>query len=294
MSGYLEGMLVLLAVNVVFAYGAFLPLAAGQLNLGLAGFAAVGAYASAYLSNVHGLSPLLAVPAAGIAAGILALIVAVPVLRTRGIYLALATFALGQIVQAIILNLEIVGGAAGYPVAAFIQLPAIAVFAAIVVALVWLLFGTRFGIAVTAVHDDERVADLMGIDVRAFQVAAFALGSAIAGVGGGLYAHHFSFIEAQYFNVSLSITIVLYVLLGGTQTVLGPLLGATLFTLLPEVLRASAQWRYVVFAAALIVIMALRPEGLVTGAQLRRLVGWDRAGPRDETAAARLPAERAR
>ena len=149
----------------------------------------------------------------------------------------------------------------------------------------WLLFATRFGIAVTAVHDDERVADLMGIDVRAFQIAAFALGSAIAGIGGGLYAHHFSFIEAQYFNISLSITIVLYVLLGGTQTVIGPLLGAAVFTLLPEVLRASANWRYVVFAAALIVIMALRPEGLVTGAQLRRLLGWNRAEPPKERAA---------
>ena len=216
----------------------------------------------------------------------MALAVAVPVLRTRGIYLALATFALGQIVQAIILNLEIVGGAAGYPVTAFIRLPTIAAVAAIVVVLVWLLFGTRFGIAVTAVHDDERVADLMGIDVRAFQIAAFALGSAIAGIGGGLYAHHFSFIEAQYFNISLSITIVLYVLLGGTQTVLGPLLGAAVFTLLPEVLRASANWRYVVFAAALIVIMALRPEGLVTGAQLRRLLGWrQRAAERAADAA---------
>ena len=126
MSGYLEGVLVLLAVNVVFAYGGFLPLAAGQLNLGLAGFAAIGAYSSAYLSNVFKLPPLLAIPFAGVVAGAVALIVAVPVLRTRGIYLALATFALGQIVQAIILNLEVVGGAAGYPVAAFIRLPAIA------------------------------------------------------------------------------------------------------------------------------------------------------------------------
>jgi branched-chain amino acid transport system permease protein len=284
MSGYLEGILVLLAVNVVFAYGGFLPLAAGQLNLGLAGFAAIGAYASAYLSNVFALSPLIAIPAAGIVVGLVALAVAVPVLRTRGIYLALATFALGQIVQAIILNLEIVGGAAGYPVAEFIKLPTIAMVAAIVVVLVWLLFGTRFGIAVTAVHDDERVADLMGIDVRAFQIAAFALGSAIAGIGGGLYAHHFSFIEAQYFNISLSITIVLYVLLGGTQTVIGPLLGAAVFTLLPEVLRASASWRYVVFAGALIIIMALRPEGLVTGVQLRRLLGWHRAGAPTERA----------
>jgi branched-chain amino acid transport system permease protein len=215
------------------------------------------------------------------------------VLRTRGIYLALATFALGQIVQAIILNLEVVGGAAGYPVATFIRLPTIAATAAVVVALVWLLFATRFGIAVTAVHDDERVADLMGIDVRAFQIAAFALGSAIAGIGGGLYAHHFSFIEAQYFNISLSITIVLYVLLGGTQTVIGPLLGAAVFTLLPEVLRASANWRYVAFAAALIVIMALRPEGLVTSAQLRRLLGFTRAEPDPAAVAAAVPKERA-
>jgi branched-chain amino acid transport system permease protein len=289
MSGYLEGVLVLLAVNVVFAYGGFLPLAAGQLNLGLAGFAAIGAYASAYLSNVFKLSPLIAIPFAGVVAGALALIVAVPVLRTRGIYLALATFALGQIVQAIILNLEVVGGAAGYPVAAFIRFPTIAAAAAIVVALVWLLFATRFGIAVTAVHDDEGAADLMGIDVRAFQIAAFALGSAIAGIGGGLYAHHFSFIEAQYFNISLSITIVLYVLLGGTQTVIGPLLGAAVFTLLPEVFRASANWRYVAFAAALIVIMALRPEGLVTGAQLRRLLSFNRAEPRHRAVAAGLP-----
>jgi branched-chain amino acid transport system permease protein len=285
MSGYLEGVLVLLAVNLVFAYGGFLPLAAGQLNLGLAGFAAIGAYASAYLSNVFKLPALLAIPCAAIVAGLVALLVAVPVLRTRGIYLALATFALGQIVQAIILNLQVVGGAAGYPVTEFIRLPTIAAVAVVVVLLVWLLFGTRFGIAVTAVHDDEQVADLMGIDVRAFQIAAFVLGSMIAAVGGALYAHHFSFIEAQYFNISLSITIVLYVLLGGTQTVLGPLLGAAVFTLLPELLRASAQWRYITFAAALIVIMAVRPEGIITSAQLRRLFGWKGSRPRQLDAA---------
>jgi branched-chain amino acid transport system permease protein len=152
-----------------------------------------------------------------------------------------------------------------------------------VIAFVWLLFGTRFGIAVTAVHDDERVADLMGIEVRGFQIAAFVVGSAIAGIGGGLYGHHFSFIEAQYFNIALSITIVLYVLLGGTQTVLGPLIGASIFTLLPELLRASAHWRYVLFAAGIIVLMALRPQGLITGAQLRRLLDW-RGSRRDSLA----------
>lgn len=273
MSGYAEGVLVLLAINVVFAYGAFLPVAAGQLNLGIAGFAAIGGYASAYLTTKTATPVLVAIPLGGIAAGIIALAVAVPVLRTRGIYLALATFALGELVRATILNLEVVGGAAGYPVSAYIGLPVIAGFAVAVVALVGLLFSTRFGIAITAVHDDERVADLMGLDVRAFQIAAFVFGSVIAGIGGGLYAHHFSYIEAQYFNISMSMSIVLYVLFGGTQSVVGPLLGAIVFTLLPELLRASAQWRYVLFAAIVIVVMVVRPQGLITAAPVRRILG---------------------
>jgi branched-chain amino acid transport system permease protein len=272
-SGYAEGILVLLAINVVFAYGAFLPMSAGQLNLGVAGFAAIGGYVSAYLSNNAAMPASIAIVLGGLAAAVVALVVAVPVLRTRGIYLALATFALGEIVRAAILNMEVVGGAAGYPVAAFIRFPTIAAFAVAVVGLVSLLFATRFGVAITAVHDDEGVADLMGLDVRAFQVAAFALGSGLAGIGGGLYAHHFSYIEAQYFSISLSISIVLYVLFGGTQSVLGPLLGAAVFTLLPELLRGSAQWRYVLFAAIVIVAMVVRPQGLVTGAQVRRLLG---------------------
>jgi branched-chain amino acid transport system permease protein len=284
MSGYAEGVLVLLSINVVLGYAAFLPMAAGQLNLGVAGFAAIGGYVSAYLSNKAAIAAIVAIPLGGLAAGAIALVIAVPVLRTRGIYLALATFAIGQIVQAAILNLEVVGGAAGYPVMAFIGLPTIAAFAAGALVLVCLLFATRFGIALTAVHDDERVADLMGLDVRAFQVAAFTLGSLIAGIAGGLYAHHYSYIEAQYFNISLSITTVLYVLFGGTRSVLGPLLGAAVFTLLPELLRASAQWRYVLFAAVIIVVMALRPEGLVTGTDIRRLLGFA-TGRRQEQAA---------
>ena len=270
MTGYAEGVLTLLAINVVLAYGAFLPMAAGQLNLGIAGFAAIGAYASAILSN-HGLPPLLAIPAAAVAAGVVGLVVAGPVLRTRGIYLALATFALGQVVQATLLNIGFIGGAAGYPVTSYLNGLVVVVVAVVVFAIVCVLFSTRFGISVTAVHDDERVADLMGLNAWAFQVAAFALGAAIAGVGGALYAHHFSFIEAQHFGISLSITIVLYVIFGGTQTVLGPLVGATVFTLLPELMRASAQWRYIVFAAIIIVMMVIRPQGLITGAQLRRL-----------------------
>ncbi len=274
MSGYFEGVLVLLAINVVFAYGAYLPLAAGQLNLGTAGFAAIGAYGSAWMSATFAINPLVAIPIGALIAGLVALLVAVPVLRTRGIYLALATFAVGQIVRAAILNLEFLGGAAGYPVSAFVGLPVVLAFAVTVIFFVTILFATRFGIALRAVQDDEPVASLMGVEVRGFQVAAFTLGAIIAGIGGGLYAHHFSYIEAQYFNIGLSISIVLYVLLGGTQTTWGPLIGASVFTLLPELLRGSANLRYVVFAAGVIVLMALRPQGLLTRANLARLFDW--------------------
>jgi branched-chain amino acid transport system permease protein len=277
-GGYLEGVLVVLAINVILAYAAFLPIVAGQLNLGVAGFMATGAYVSAYLTNAQGWLPVPAALAAMALTALLAIVVAVPILRTRGIYLALATFAFGQVVVAVILNLDVVGGASGYPIRAYIGFPTVAAAAALVFAAIYVLFHTRFGISVTAVSDDELVADQMGLSVRWLQTAAFTIGSAVAGLAGALHAHHFSYIEAQHFNVLLSIYVVLYVLLGGTQTIYGPLLGAAFFTLLPELLRGSAQWRYVIFAALILALMTWRPQGVVTRSLLRRLFEWRRPG----------------
>jgi len=263
MSGYLESVLVLLAINTVLAYAAFLPMVAGQLNLGVAAFVAIGAYSGGYLSQTYNLHPVAAAFGAVAVAALIGWVVAFPILRTRGIYLALATFALNQVVQGTILNLNVVGGASGYPVPAHIGFPVVAAFAVAVVVLMVALFHTRFGISVTAVSDDERVADLMGLSVRGLQTAAFSAGAALAGLGGALYAHHFNYIEAQNYGVLFSIYVVLYVLLGGTQTVFGPLLGAAVFTLLPELLRGSASWRYVIFAVLIIAIMSLRPQGVL-------------------------------
>ncbi|MFE1600444.1 branched-chain amino acid ABC transporter permease [Methylobacterium sp. ID0610] len=277
MTGYQSGLLVILCFNVIAAYAVYLPLAAGQLNLGVAGFMAVGAYAAAYLTNEAGWSMAAAIPAGGLGAALLALLVAVPILRTQGIYLALATFALGQVIAAIFLNLEVVGGAAGYTVTDYAGPGAVFGVTAAIVAAVLLLSRTRFALYLTAIKSDPVVTDLMGVNVRAIQVAALTLGALIAGLGGGLYGHHFSFVEAQHFNVALSIYTVLYVLLGGVQTVWGPLVGAAFFTLLPEVLRVGGGWRYVFFALLIIGFMALRPQGLVTaGARwpgLRGLLG---------------------
>ena len=264
MTGYQTGLLVILCFNVVAAYAVYLPLSAGQLNLGIAGFMAVGAYAAAYLTNEPGWPIAGAVAAGGGAAALVALVLAVPILRMHGIYLALATFALGQVIAAVFLNLEVVGGAAGYPVTSFAGPGAVFGLTGGVVTLMLLLSRTRFALYLTAIKSDPVVSDLMGIHVKGMQVAAFVLGAAIAGTGGGLYGHHYSFVEAQHFSVALSIYTVLYVLLGGTQTVWGPLVGAAFFTLLPEALRAGGGWRYVLFALLIIGLMAVRPQGLVT------------------------------
>jgi branched-chain amino acid transport system permease protein len=102
-------------------------------------------------------------------------------------------------------------------------------------------------------------------------VAAFTLGGALAGLSGALYAHHFAFVEAQYFNSLLSIYVLLFVLIGGTQTAWGPLVGSLFFTLIPEFLRVGGSWRYVVFGVAIVLMMVVRPEGIVTRALANRL-----------------------
>lgn len=271
MSGYVEALVVMLAINIVVAQAGYLPLAAGQLNLGVAGFMAIGAYASAYICNTFGLPIVVGIVVGAVAAWLVAVVLAVPLLRASGIYLALATFALGQVIQAIFLNVETVGAAAGYPVRHHASFWLVMGTTAVVFAGVVFLSRTRFALYLTAVKNDPVISDLFGVSVRNIKVQAFSLGALIAGVGGALYAHHFNYLEPQTFNIMLSVYIVLYVLLGGTQTVLGPVIGAAFFTLLPELLRGSAQWRYVVFAAFIIGLMALRPQGLITSDLMRKL-----------------------
>lgn len=271
MSAYTLSILVLIAFNVILAYAAYLPLAAGQLNLGIAGFMAVGAYGSAYLTNEYGWAFVPAALVGACASAVVAALVGFPVMRTKGIYLALATFALGEVISAIFLNLEVVGAAAGYPVMTYVGSAWVLGAAALVVGAVYLLSRTRFALVLTAIKNDSTVSGLFGANVKVYQVAAFAIGAGLAGLGGALYAHYYSFIEAQHFNVLLSVNTVLYVLLGGAQTVWGPLVGAIIFAVLPELLRVSDEWRFALFAAFIVAFIALRPHGLVSARFLRRL-----------------------
>jgi len=271
MSGYVSGIVAILCINLIFAYGLFIPAAAGQINLGGAGFQAIGAYGAGWLSSVALLPVWLAIPAATLIAGLVGFLISFPVLRTRGVYMVLATFAFGEVVAGFLLRTDFFGGAIGLVVPAHIELPVLVCAAIGVTVLALYLMATRFGLVMRAINDDEAATVLMGVNVRAVQVAAFTIGGAFAGLSGALYAHNFSFVEAQYFNSFLSIYVLLFVLIGGVQTAWGPLVGTLFFTLLPEFMRIGGSWRYVVFGAAIVLMMMLRPQGLVTRAMIDHL-----------------------
>ena len=293
MSGYWSGILSILAINIIFAYGIFLPVATGQLNLGGAGFQAVGAYAAAYLSAIYDFPVAVTLFAAMVLAALTGFLIAFPILRLRGVYLVLGTFAFAEVVAGLILNSETLGGAMGLSVPAFVDWQVPLALAAIVTLFVFYLMSTRFGLVMRAVHDDEVVSDLMGVNIRGVKVAAFAIGAGLAGLAGGLYAHTFTYVEIQAFNALVSINVLLFVLLGGTQTAFGPLIGAAFFTLLPEALRSllpgvqqwvtglfgaggassapDDSWRFVILGVVTVLMMVFRPEGLVTRTLTERL-----------------------
>jgi branched-chain amino acid transport system permease protein len=270
MSGYATQIAAVLIVNIVAAYSAYMPLACGQLNLGIAGFMAIGAFTSAILSS-YGVTLSVSILCGTCASTIAGFAISLPVLRARGIYLTIATLAFSEIVSAILLNLNVVGGASGFVVADHMSVaPMLGTMMIVLAAVAW-LSSTRFGLCMTAVRNDGRGAAVFGVRVRRMEVAALTIGAGFAGVAGALYAHHFNYLEAQHFNVLLSTYAVLYALLGGLQTPFGPLIGAVVFTLVPEFLRSTDQWRYVGFGVCIVLLMLLRPEGLLTRRLIRQL-----------------------
>ena len=271
MSGYMSGLIAILGINVIFAYGIYVTAAAGQLNLGGAGFQAIGAYACALLSATYGISIFWTLVFSTLVGAAIGFLIAFPILRTRGVYMVLATFAFAEVVVGIILNSELLGGSMGLIVSDYIEWQSILWTTIGVIIFVFYLMSTPLGLAMRAVHDDEAVATIMGVNNRAIQVGALALGGALAGLSGALYAYYFGFVEVQYFNAFLSIFVLLYVLIGGTQTAWGPLIGATFFTLIPEALRMGEDWRFLIFGVLIVVMMIIRPEGIVTRDALDRI-----------------------
>ncbi len=258
----------------------------GQVSFGHVGFYAIGAYAVAILTSKAGFSFWLAWPIAALLAGVMGALLALPALRVKGPYLAMITIAFGFIVEHSIVEMrDLTGGQNGImgiasptlgSVAGEQAVALLALFSALVVlaGYAWISRGT-WGAALRAVRDSETAAESIGLNPLAIKVVAFALSAACAGLAGGLFAPLSGFVTPHTFGFLQSILFVLVVMLGGAGSVAGPLVGALIVGLLPELLSSLEEYRLLFFGGLLLLVLWAAPDGVAGLARrmLQRLRG---------------------
>jgi branched-chain amino acid transport system permease protein len=259
-----------LGVNAILALSMYAVVALGQLSLGQAAFMGIGAYVGAVVTVKLGLPFVVALSAAMAAPAVVAALVGVPTLRLTGVYLAIATIGLGEVLRILYLNSDYLGGALG-----FSGIPhkadgwIIYGLLALILLAFLLITRSRVGRACEAIREDEDAAKVMGVNVTGYKMTALILSAALAGLGGALNAHFSSFISPGEFGFENAVTILSYAVLGGVTTPLGPVLGAFLLTALPELLRSLHGFRGVANGLIIVLVMIFMPKGLL-GRRVRR------------------------
>ena len=294
---YISRIIVLIGINIALAVSLnIINGHAGQFSLGHVGFMAIGAYTAAYLTFYHfgpyveslpvARQPLIqnvlfvvALLAGGAVAAIFGYLVGLPSLRLRGDYLAIVTLGFGEIIRVLILNIEVIGASRGFtgipPWSNFFW---VFFFAAITIIISRRLVASSVGRAFLAVREDEIAAESMGVDTTRYKVKAFVIGSALAGIAGGLFAHYTpAYLNPGMFTFMKSFEVVVMIVLGGLGSISGAVIGAIVITILPELLRYVKEIypemrdpRMVIYSIMLIVLMLTRPQGLLGRREL-----WD-------------------
>lgn len=285
----LAGLNIILAVSLNLINGY-----TGQFSIGHAGFMSVGAYTAATGTLFLGWGLLPALLAGGATAALCGALVGLPTLRLKGDYLAIATLGFGEIIRIVLLNTQQIGntgidlrGAQGLSgIAPINTLSSHSAFfwiyfvALVTIVVILNLVHSSPGRAFKAVREDELAAEVMGINTTYYKVAAFTIGAFFAGLAGGLYAHKYLILTPQTFNFIYSIMIVVMVVLGGMGSTTGCVLAAILLTFLPEWLRdvshaigaqvgrPDLDLRLTIYSALLIVLMLVRPQGLMGASEL--------------------------
>ena len=253
-----------LGVNGLLALSMYVVLAVGQLSIGQAAFMGLGAYVSALLTVKLGVAFPLVLLAAMIVPALAALVVGTPTLRLSGVYLALATIGLGEVQRIVFINAELTGGAlglSGIPTKGGL----ISIYGSLALALVAFVFVARskIGRAMEAMREDELAAGALGVDLPAYKLGALVVSAMLAGLAGALNAHVSSFISPGDYGFDAAVTILSFALLGGIGSPFGPVLGAFILTLLPEVLRPLADYKTVVNGAIIVIAVIFMPRGLL-------------------------------
>lgn len=256
-------------INSIIALSMFVVLYSGQLSLAAPGFMAIGAYTSV-LMDAYWRTPLtLNVAAAVLLAGVVGVLVGLPVLRLRGVFLAIATIGFIEALRlGVILNLPITGEGLGLkndnadPLGGIYL---VLVSLAVVLFLVWRLTKGRLGAAWSAIRQDELAALSQGIDVARYKMIAFVLSAVLAGFAGALEAHLQTFVDPsdQQYGVTRAVQVLTFAVLGGSGQFLGPVVGALVVTTLPWVFEQARDYINIVTGVFLIAVIVFRPQGIV-------------------------------
>ena len=256
--------IILICINVIMAASLNLINGyTGQFSLGHAGFMAVGAYIGVVSTVNFGLPLIVALILGAACAGTLGFLIGLPTLRLRGDYLAIATLGLGEIIRIVIMNIEYVGGAAGFK-----GIPHLTNFAWVFLTMLFTLFfiknfvNSSHGRACIAVRENEIAAEAMGVNTTKYKVMAFTIGAAFAGIAGGLFAHQFYLISPNSFTFLSSFNYLIMVVMGGMGSITGSIAGAFVVTFISAALASIPELRMIIYAIALILLMFYRPQGL--------------------------------
>jgi branched-chain amino acid transport system permease protein len=277
-SQYDLNVLVTMALNASLATGLAIVVRAGRLSLAQATFGGIGGYMSGILTAQFGISYWLALPAAGVTAAAFGLLLGLTSLRLQGFYFAIATFTFSQIAIVVLSAwTSETGGMSGMfgldnppdigpftfsdPVVYYYFALIILAFVLVVA---WLCStGTRFGRGLTVLGEDETVAGALGVPAISYRLAAFAISSFIGGISGSLNTHFIQGISPSDIAPAVSVFVLVMVMAGGARRLLGPAIGAIILTLIPELLRASAQWSMVLYGLFLLAYVFLFRQGLL-------------------------------
>lgn len=263
---YYQSTLYTIGINMILAISLNLIIGVtGQFSLGHAGFMCIGAYAAAIITkatpNLGGFA--LAVVIGGVISALVALIVAIPTLRLKGDYLAIATLGFSEIVRIIVLNMTITNGAAGlFGIPKLTTWPLL-LFCLIVSLLIVLNFSRSApGRACISIREDEIASEAMGINTTKYKTIAFVIGAVLASLAGALYACNFYVVKPDLFTFNKSVDILILVVFGGMGSFTGSIVAAVVIGFINMYLQNFADVRMIIYGAALVLIMVFRPEGL--------------------------------
>lgn len=269
-GGYWEHIAVLACINGIVALGFYITFLTGQLSAAHATFIGIGGYTAGILTMKAGVPFIAAIFIAPAFSALVAALLAVSLRQLSGMFFAIGTLAFSEIVIVVLKNTRSLGGSLGLSGVPLKTTIWHAVIALAVTAFIFLrLENSRYGVGFRAVRDDAKAASAIGIDVLRMRVLAFAFGGFLCGFGGALQMHYLGVMEPDELGFAMTIALLLFTVVGGRDYFAGPILGAAVFTVLPELLRVSARGRLAIFSTLLILIVIARPDGLI-----KRPVFW--------------------